>query len=375
MEAESPHPRILVVEDDSAFGPMLERMLGEAGHPSDLATSTERARELLGSRDYELAICDIRLPDGSGLDLLAGLGDAGTDLPVIIASGVSDPAIGREATIQGAYGYLVKPFERDQLLITVRNALHRHHLERERKEYSELLERTVEVRTRELQAAVTELTSSRQETINRLMRALELRDSETGAHVERIGMLSESLSRWAGLPEDRARMIGLAAPMHDIGKIGISDKVLLKPGPLDPEERAEIERHAELGHEILVDSATDLLQLAATIAATHHEWYDGSGYPGRLAGEQIPIEGRIVAITDVFDALHSDRCYRPALAEEEAHKIMGDERGTHFDPTLLDAFLDHYDEAVEMATLRVGPTGRGEQRLAVPFGPPFRTSR
>jgi putative two-component system response regulator len=324
-------------------------MLSEAGHPSSLAASAVEARALLESEQFELAICDIQLPDGSGLDLLAGMSDSGADLPVIIASGVSDPAIGRVATIQGAYGYLIKPFERDQLLITLRNALHRHRLEQEQRRHSELLERTVEARTRELKEAVAELTISRQETITKLMRALGMRDSDTGAHVERIGSLAESLARWAGLSTARARIIGLAAPMHDIGKIGVPDRVLLKQGPLTAEERAEIERHPEIGHEILVDSTTELLQLAATIAATHHEWYDGSGYPAQLTGEEIPIEGRITAICDVFDALHSDRHYRAALPRERALSIMHEERGTHFDPGLLDVFLDHYDEALEIA--------------------------
>ncbi len=339
---------LLVVEDDPDLGPLLQRMLERGGYEVTLATSAERASELIAERSFALAVCDINLPGISGLDLLEAIGGDDPQLPVVIASGVGDLATGALATERGAYGYLIKPFDPEQLLITVANALHRRRLAAAKREDGRRLERTVELRTRELRVAVSELTDSRKETITRLMRALEMRDGETGAHIERIGRLAESLALWSGLERERSEMIGLAAPMHDIGKIGISDRILLKPGPLAPAERREIERHAEIGQQILIDSGHELLQLAARIAATHHEWWDGSGYPGELAGEEIPIEGRIVAIVDVFDALHSERCYRPALSPAEALRTMRDERGSHFDPTLLDAFLDHYDEAIRL---------------------------
>lgn len=348
-ETGSSEPRsLLLIEDDLDLGPLLKRMLERGGYEVTLATSAERAGELIAERSFALAICDINLPGISGLELLELIGGDDPQLPVVIASGVGDLATGALATERGAYGYLVKPFDQEQLLITVANALHRSRLELAKREDGRRLERTVEVRTRELRLAISELTDSRKETITRLMRALEMRDGETGAHIERIGRLAESLALWAGLERERAEMIGLAAPMHDIGKIGISDRILLKPGPLEPPERQEIERHAEIGQQILVGSGHELLQLAARIAATHHEWWDGSGYPGELAGEEIPIEGRIVAIVDVFDALHSKRCYRPALPRGEALRMMRDERGSHFDPRLLDAFLDRYDEAMRL---------------------------
>jgi putative two-component system response regulator len=346
-DASAPNS-LLLIEDDPDLGPLLKRMLEDGGYEATLATSAEAARELLAGSGFHLAICDINLPGISGLDLLEMVAHDDPDLAIVIASGVSDPAIGALATERGAYGYLVKPFDQDQLLITVANALHRRRLEAVQREYGRRLERTVELRTRELRAAVSELSDSRRETITRLMRALEMRDGDTGAHIERIGRLAESLAGWAGVDEERAQMIGLAAPMHDIGKIGISDRILLKAGPLDRRERREIERHPEIGREILIGSSTELLQLAATIAASHHEWWDGTGYPGELAGEEIPLEGRIVAIVDVFDALHSERCYRPALTPEQALRMMRDERGTHFDPQLFDVFMDHYEEAMEL---------------------------
>ena len=337
---------ILVVEDDPSFGPMIMRMLDLGGYEATLAPSAERAQALLGEHPFALVICDLTLPGISGLELLEQLSGKAPDLAFVVATGVSDPQVGTIATERGAYGYLIKPFDRAQLLITIANALHRRDLELRSREHGELLKRTVELRTRELRTAVADLHDSRRETITRLMRALEVRDGDTGAHVERIGRLAESLARWAGMPEEFVRMIGLAAPMHDVGKIAIPDQILLKPGALDPHERSQIERHPEIGEQILIGSSTELLQMGASIAATHHEWFDGSGYPGELRGEQIPIEGRIVAIVDVFDALHSDRCYRPALESPQALEIMRDERGTHFDPVLLDTFIEHYDEAM-----------------------------
>lgn len=353
---------VLVVEDDPAFGPLIVRMLASGGHQAVLANSAEQAERLLEGSRFRLVICDINLPGASGLELVGRLTEDPTGPAVIVASGVSDPQTGSTANRSGAYGYLVKPFDVSQLLITVDNALHRRELELAARENERHLERTVELRTRELRSAVAELSASRRETITRLMRALELRDGDTGAHVERIGRLAESLALWAGVDPSHAQMIGLAAPMHDIGKIGIPDRVLLKPGPLAPEERAEIERHAEVGGELLRGSELELLRLASTIAESHHEWFDGSGYPGNLAGDRIPVEGRIVAIVDVFDALHSDRCYRPALDPADALQIMRDERGTHFDPALLDAFLDHYDEALALI-------GRQADSARLPVGP------
>ncbi len=159
------------------------------------------------------------------------------------------------------------------------------------------------------------------------MRALQMRDGATGAHVERIGQLAEALSRWVGIDPERARSIGLAARMHDIGKIGVPDRVLLKPGPIDPEERREMERHPAIGLEILLNPKTELPRLATTIAGTHHERFDDNGYPDGLAGEGIPIEGRIAAIAAVFDAPHSERSYRPALPPAKALAIMEEGRG------------------------------------------------
>lgn len=185
-----------------------------------------------------------------------------------------------------------------------------------------------------------ELARSREETIHRLARAMETRDRDTGGHIERIGAWAAMIGGRVGLPRGQVEGLRVASPMHDVGKIGISDQVLRKPGPLTVEERAEMERHVDIGHRILAGSGVGVLDLAAEIALTHHEWFDGTGYPRGLRGQEIPLSGRIVAVADVFDALTSDRVYRPAMPVHEAIELMRSERGTHFDPEVLDVLLD-----------------------------------
>ncbi|HEX5928118.1 MAG TPA: HD domain-containing phosphohydrolase [Solirubrobacterales bacterium] len=194
--------------------------------------------------------------------------------------------------------------------------------------------------------AIEELTASRQETVERLAKALEMHDGETGRHVNRMATLASFLADRVGLDRDRALLLRTAAPMHDVGKVATPDGILQKQGPLTPPEREEMERHTTVGYEILADSESELLQLAATIALTHHERWDGDGYPQGLAGEQIPIEGRITAVADVFDALLSDRCYRSALSVDDALEVIREGRGTHFDPQVVDALVGNLDEAL-----------------------------
>ena len=192
--------------------------------------------------------------------------------------------------------------------------------------------------------AQASLRRSHEETIRRLSRAAEFRDDETGAHIERMSHYCELIAARLGLEPELRERLRIASPMHDVGKIGVADAILLKPGPLDADQRAEMQRHPDIGYGILAGSGAELLDLAATIAWTHHEHFDGSGYPRGLAGEEIPLEGRIAAVADVFDALTSDRVYRAAFSCDEAFVIMRAERGSQFDPCVLDAFLDAEDE-------------------------------
>jgi PAS domain S-box-containing protein len=193
--------------------------------------------------------------------------------------------------------------------------------------------------------SIEELRSSRQETVERLARAIELQDPEAGRHANRIARIASYLASQLGLDDEQILLLRAAAPMHDVGKIAVADAILLKPGPLTPAERTEMERHTEVGHQILTDSESELLQMAARIALTHHEWFDGSGYPRGLKGEEIPIEGRIVAVADVFDAILSDRPYRKAMPAGEAVEILRAGRGTQFDPEVIDVLLEHLEDA------------------------------
>ncbi|MGH2833180.1 MAG: HD-GYP domain-containing protein [Solirubrobacteraceae bacterium] len=210
------------------------------------------------------------------------------------------------------------------------------------------LEDEIDARSSELRRALSELETAQAETVRRLSMAVEFRDEDTGAHIERIGRFSTLLATQIGMEQDFCALLSLAAPLHDVGKVAIPDAILLKPGPLTPDERAIVETHAEEGHRLLKGSTSTILELAASIALSHHEKWDGSGYPRGLAGEAIPIEGRIVAVADVFDALLSDRCYRAAMPPAEAVAILREGKGTHFDPQVVDALLRHLEEVLSL---------------------------
>ncbi len=216
------------------------------------------------------------------------------------------------------------------------------------------LEDEIDHRTTELKRALSELEIAQAETVQRLSMAVEFRDEDTGAHIERIGRFSVLLAEHIGMDSDFCERLRHAAPLHDVGKVAIPDAILLKPGPLTPEERAIVETHAEEGHRLVRGSSSSILDMAATIALSHQEKWDGSGYPRGLKGEAIPIEGRIVAVADVFDALTSDRVYRKAFSIEDAVQMMREQRGRHFDPVLLDAFMEVLG--------RTGPDAREQLR-------------
>jgi hypothetical protein len=202
------------------------------------------------------------------------------------------------------------------------------------------LQQEIDSRAGELERAFSELEIAQAETVRRLSMAVEFRDEDTGAHIERIGRFSTLLGEHVGMDPDFCATLTHAAPLHDVGKVAIPDAILLKPGELTAEERAIVETHAEEGHRLLRGSSSSILDLAATIALSHHEKWDGTGYPRGVKGEAIPIEGRIVAVADVFDALTTDRVYRRAFTVEEAVEMMLEQRGRHFDPVLLDAFME-----------------------------------
>jgi HD-GYP domain-containing protein (c-di-GMP phosphodiesterase class II)/methylmalonyl-CoA mutase cobalamin-binding subunit len=225
--------------------------------------------------------------------------------------------------------------------------------------------RVIDGRSIELKRALSELEIAQAETVRRLSMAVEFRDEDTGAHIERIGRFSTLLAEYIGMDSEFCERLKHAAPLHDVGKVAIPDAILLKPGPLTPQERAIVETHAEEGHRLVRGSSSSILDLAATIALSHQEKWDGSGYPRGLRGEEIPIEGRIVAVADVFDALTSDRVYRKAFPVDEAIQMMREQRGRHFDPVLLDAFLEVLGESGPDAReqMRADPTALVETTL------------
>jgi putative two-component system response regulator len=333
---------VLVVDDEEPVRRMIARMVTSGGEwECETAADAAEARMLLARRGFSLVICDVNMPGESGTDLTRWIREHHPDVAVLMATGIDDPQLAQSVLELGAYGYLVKPFKRHEVQINVANALGRRRLELENRDHRALLEQRVEERTQELRR-------SREETIRRLSLAIEFRSRETGEHVERIGNGAAVIARRLRLNPGRCELIRLAAPLHDVGKIGISDEILLKPEPLTAAERTRMENHAEIGYRLLTGSGSDLLETAATIAWTHHERWDGIGYPRRLAGEAIPIEGRITAVMDVFDALTHNRVYRPAMTMDRALEIIRNGRARHFDPAVVDAFLATLDELLAL---------------------------
>ncbi len=354
--------RILVVDDEAPVRQAFSRALLADGYECATAEGVPRARELLAADRYDLVICDLNMPGESGMTLLEELDKAHSEIAVLMATGEDDPALAHAASERGADGYMIKPFSRNELLIHVDCTLERARRRRRQRRLGdrslqEARERATEVREALVDVAERErlIDSQRAEMLRRLAEAVGQRDLETGAHIRRIGRDSALLARAYGLDEEAVRAIDLAAPMHDVGKVAIPDSILLKPGELSQGEREVMQRHTQIGHDILAYSGSPLLDLAAEIALTHHERFDGSGYPAGLSAEGIPLAGRIVAIADVFDALTSDRPYRPRLPLEHALEIMRKGRGTHFDPALLDSFLEHLDEVLEVSGIATDP--------------------
>ncbi len=354
--------RILVVDDEAPVRRTFSRALAADGYKCATAESVPRARELLDADRYDLIICDLNMPGESGMTLLEELDKSHCEIAVLMATGEDDPAIAHAASERGADGYMIKPFSRNELLIHVDCTLEQGRRRQRQQRLSdrslqEAHERAAEVREALVDVAERErlIDSQRAEMLRRLSEAVGQRDLETGAHIRRIGRHSALLARAYGLDEETVRTIDLAAPMHDVGKVAIPDSILLKPGGLSPGEREVMQRHAQIGHDILAHSGSPLLDLAAEIALTHHERFDGNGYPAGLSGEKIPLAGRIVAIADVFDALTSDRPYRTRLSLECALEIMREGRGLHFDPALLDCFMEHLDEVLEVSKVEKDP--------------------
>jgi putative two-component system response regulator len=339
--------RLLVVDDGHAARAVAGRIL-QSHYDVEFAADANEARLKMMRGSFDLLLCDIHLPGESGMELMASLlSGHEDDVAVVMVTAEDNPATADRAFELGAYGYLVKPYRRGDLLITVSNALHRRQLEQQSRAYQRELKQDVITKSLEtehvralLRRSEESLERSRLETVHKLSLAVEMRDQVTGHHLSRMGAYCEEIARRMHLPEEVCDIISLAAQMHDIGKVAIPDRILLKRGRLTEDERAVVETHAEIGKQILHGSESPIMSLAEAIAWTHHEKVDGSGYPRGLVEEEIPIHGRIAAVADVYDALTRDRPYRQAMPVAEATALMAELRGAHFDDEVLDVFMN-----------------------------------
>ena len=338
--------RIAIVDDEPINIKVARKYLQGVGyHQFVTTTDSTTAVSMIAGESPDVVLLDIMMPLVSGIDILRAVrADSRLcHIPILILTASTDAQTKLMALESGATDFLAKPVDPNELVPRIRNALivkaHHDHLAR----YSEQLEEQVRARTRELEA-------SRLEVIHCLARAGEFRDDATGEHVLRVSRYARIIALELGLSLTDCANIELAAQLHDVGKIGLPDAILLKRGKLTDDEYAVVQRHCEIGSRIVRPNIEDvlsrqgaitgdILEIAARIALTHHERWDGAGYPRGLAGESIPIEGRIVAVADVFDALRSARSYKSAMSPDEAVAKMNQSRGTHFDPRILDAML------------------------------------
>jgi putative two-component system response regulator len=351
---------VLVVDDDASIRRLIARILARANYLCTEAPDAATAIQLATEHEFELVTLDINMPGGSGLGLMRQLRDRHPDIALLMVTGVDDPKTAATASDLGASGYVVKPFVANEILIATCNSLRRRHLEIENRAHRQELERVVSERTADLRSTVERLSQteealrlSQEEAITRLAFAAEFRDPTTGEHISRMSKTCELIAQRTGLGDERAELIRIASPMHDIGKIGVPDEVLRNPGKLTDAEMDQMKKHPIIGSEILAGSDSELVRLGGLIALTHHERWDGTGYPHSLARNEIPIEGRIVAIADVFDALTSERPYKRAFDIDESVSMMLEQRGRHFDPDLLDVFMTLTDEVAALDPLPV----------------------
>jgi putative two-component system response regulator len=325
-------PLLLIVDDQQPIRESLVGWLTRAGYCCAQAESAEAAWRFFQSNEVALVTCDLHMPGRSGFDLLLQIRQHFPDTAVLMVTGSVDTKTAIQTLTSGAFGYIVKPVERQELLFHVQRGLEHRRLMLENREYTQTLERRVHQQTASIRQA-------HEETIHRLVNAAMMRDEETGAHIRRIGLYCEAFAEALGWKPDEIDNIRLASPMHDVGKIGVPDAILRKPGKLSAAEYEMMKTHTMIGASLLSESDWPVLRLAQEIARHHHERWDGNGYPDGISGEQIPLPARILSIVDVYDALTHDRVYRPAMLEEEALELMSKGCGTQFDPFLFSVFL------------------------------------
>src|ERR1022692_3875739 len=335
--------RILVVDDEEPIREIVASMLGTAGYACKQAASGMEALAVLTSgEEFELMLSDLMMADLDGIGLLERTKEKYPDMPVVMVTAVHDISVALSAIRNGAYDYLLKPFEREQLLATVRRALENRRLKIENRAYQTNLESLVEARTQQLNNTMRNLERSYDITLEALGDALDLKDAETEGHSKRVTAFTMAIARAMELPQDRRDIIARGAFLHDIGKMAIPDAILRKPGRLTPEEQMTMREHAFLGYQML--RKIPFLQEAANIVYSHQERYDGSGYPRGLKGDQIPLGARIFAVADTFDAITSDRPYRAAQSIPAARREIQKYAGRQFDPQVVETFMSIPDD-------------------------------
>lgn len=346
--------QVLIADDEEAIREVVASLLEAQGYRCLTVGNGREALNKLSEHRVDLVLSDMMMPEMDGLQLLSWVRTHDRDVPVIMVTAMHDVSTALEAMRRGAYDYILKPFERDQLLMSVRRALEHRRLIVENWNYQKNLERLVQQRTAELKNALSQLEESYDETLEALGGALDLKDSETEGHCKRVMVFTIEIAKAMGIEASLLPQLARAAFLHDIGKMAIPDRILRKPGPLTDDERTIMRTHCDIGYNMLV--RIPFLREAAEIVLAHQEYFDGSGYPRGLRGEEIPLGARIFAIADALDAMISDRPYRSALSIQHARDEINRCAGTQFDPEIVRVFLSIPGSTwLELRESSVGP--------------------
>jgi len=331
-------PRILIVDDEAPIRRILSKLLTEQGYECSAAANAVEAKEKLARESFDLLLCDVRMPGESGLELVEEVMPSFPDMPVVFISGVNDPKVAQMALERGAYGYILKPFKLNEVVIQVANALRRKELEALHRIHMRELERKVDERTQELQLALSQLRQTMDGIVRAISLTVEVKDPYTAGHQKRVALLARLLAKKLGLPPGTIEGIYVAGTIHDLGKISVPAEILSKPATLTAIEFSLIKTHPDVGYEIL--KPIQFPWPIAEMVRQHHERMDGSGYPRGLKGEEILLEARILAVADVVEAISSHRPYRPALGLERAMEELKNGKGTLYDPQVVEACLE-----------------------------------